>query len=225
MSALLKKSPPPSVADVLRRLGGISPNRIGLPVGTATEQDLLRHLDAADKRLYELVDGILVEKDMGMREALVGKKAARCLDDFVEARSLGVVFPADGPIRLRVGHIRIPDVGFVSWERIPGERMLDEPILDAVPNLAVEVVSKGNTKEEMAQKLKDYFKAGVELVWYIYPRKACAEVYTSPTAKSLVSKEGFFDGGIVLPGLRLPLKEILALPRRPRKSRNGRTGR
>lgn len=99
--------------------------------------------------------------------------------------------------------------------------MLDEPILDAVPNLAIEVISKGNTKEEMEQKLKDYFKAGVELVWYIYPKKACAEVYTSPTAKTVVDKDGSLDGGRVLPGFHLPLKKVLTLPRPPRKSRNG----
>jgi Uma2 family endonuclease len=218
---MMMKTPPPTVADVLRKLGGISPERIGLPVGTATEEDVIRHLDAADKRMYELVDGILVEKDMGMVESRIAGNVMRHLGNYLDDHDFGFTFGADGPTRLRVGRIRFPDTGFVSWDRITNEEMLDEPILDAVPNLAVEVISKGSTKEEMEQKLKDYFKAGVHLVWYIYPKKACAEVYTSPTARTVIEKDGALDGGKVLPGFHLPLKKVLTLPRPPRKNRNG----
>src|SRR4051812_2554760 len=182
MSALVSKRIR-SLSDVLRKLGGISPDRIGLPLGTATEEDVIRHLDGADKRIFELVDGFLVEKDMGMKESRIALNVARHLHLYLDDHDLGFVFGADGPTRLRVGRIRFPDTGFVSWERIRDDAMLDEPILDAIPNLAIEVISKGNTKQEMEQKLKDYFKAGVELVWYLYPETRTADVFSSPTSK------------------------------------------
>jgi Uma2 family endonuclease len=213
MSALLD-APSESLADVLEKLGGISPQRIGLPVGTATEQDVIRAMDAADKRLYELVDGILVEKVMGMKESRIASEIVRHLGNYLEDFDRGFTFCPDGPIRIRSGRIRFPDTGFVSWDRIPDEEVLEEPILNVAPNLAIEVISEGNTPREMEQKLKDYFKAGVQLVWYIYPKTQTAVAYTSPTAKKTIDKNGTLDGAKVLPGFLLPLKKLFGRTKR-----------
>ncbi len=74
----------------------------------------------------------------------------------------------------------MPDVAFMSWDRLPGKTVPDEAIPELAPDLAIEVLSAGNTKGEMERKLKDYFFAGVRLVWYIDWRRRTAEVYTSP---------------------------------------------
>ena len=60
--------------------------------------------------------------------------------------------------------VRIPDVAFVSWDRLPERKVPREPLPSAVPDLAVEVLSKSNTKQEMDRKLQDYFQSGVRLV-------------------------------------------------------------
>ena len=59
-----------TLADVLKQLGGIDPSRVraDVPLGKATEHDLVRLLDRS-QRLYELVDGVLVEKTMGFPES------------------------------------------------------------------------------------------------------------------------------------------------------------
>src|SRR5438132_11759020 len=106
-----------SLAEVLHDLGDISPERIRIPVGTATEQDVINALEAADKRLYELVDGVLVEKEMGMRESIIACKCGQHLWNYLDSNDRGIAFTADGPIRIRVGRIRFPDAGFISWER------------------------------------------------------------------------------------------------------------
>ena len=82
----------------------------------------------------------------------------------------------------------------------PNRELPDDPILDAMPDLAVEVISKGNTPREMDLKLKDYFQAGVRLVWFIYPKTQTALVYTSPTRQEGIGLDGALDGGKVLPG-------------------------
>ena len=110
------------------------------------------------------------------------------------------------------GLVRIPDVAFISWERLPGKVVVpDEAIPDLAPDLAVEVLSEGNTKEEMERKLKDYFFAGVRLVWYIDLKKRTAEVYTSPDQGVTLTEGQTLDGGEVLPGFRLPLRQLFAL--------------
>jgi hypothetical protein len=63
-----------TVADLLERLGDIPPQRVRMKPypGTATEQDVIAAESAVDKRLYELIDGTLVEKPRGFFEARVG---------------------------------------------------------------------------------------------------------------------------------------------------------
>jgi Uma2 family endonuclease len=206
--------PTKSLAEVLHDLGDISAERIRMPVGTATEQDVINAMEAANKRLYELVDGVLVEKDMGMRESIIASKCGQYLWNHLDDNDLGIVFTADGPIRIRVGRIRFPDVGFISWERLPGQELPEDSISDAIPDLAIEVISKGNTAKELDLKLRDYFNAGVRLVWFIYPKTQTAVVYTSPTSKKELSKDQALDGGKVLPGFSLPLKTLFVKSRR-----------
>jgi Uma2 family endonuclease len=220
MATAILDSEPKSLADVLHELGDVPLERIRVPVGTATEQDLIDALEAADKRLYELIDGVLVEKTMGMRESVIALKCGHYICLYLDVHDRGIAFTADGPIRIRPGRIRMPDVGFVAWGRIP-EDWLDHAILDAIPNLAVEIISKSNTPKEMDRKLEDYFNAGVELVWFIYPKTQTALVYTSPTTKKEIAKTGTLDGGKVLPGFKLPLKNLFAGGRRTANGRNG----
>jgi Uma2 family endonuclease len=203
-----------SLAEVLHDLGDISPERIRMPVGAATEQDVVDALEAADKRIYELIDGTLVEKDMGVAESIIGMRIGQHLWNYLDENDLGLAFGTDGPFRVRVGRIRFPDVGFVSWKRLPDQELPDDPILDVSPDLAVEVISKGNTRREMELTLKDYFEAGVRLVWFIYPKTQTALVYTSPTSKKEIAKDQSLDGGRVLPGFSLPLKKLFAKSRR-----------
>src|SRR5262249_50656286 len=104
-------------------------------------------------------------------------------------------------------------------ERLPGEELPDEPIAELVPDLAVEVLSKRNTPKEMSRKLREYFLAGVRLVWLIYPKTQTAEAYTSPTDLRRVGKRQALSCGDVLPGFKLPLSDIFASTGRRRQGR------
>src|ERR1700731_4087878 len=91
-----------TAADLVQRFGPISLRRIcfdPLP-GTATERDVLAWLEKDDKRLFELVDGILVEKVMGFPEAFLATVLSRLLGNWVGPRNFGAVVGADGLLRL-----------------------------------------------------------------------------------------------------------------------------
>jgi Uma2 family endonuclease len=198
-----------TLADLLEQLGHIDPKRIRMtPLpGTATEKDVIR-IEQRENRLCELIDGVLVEKIMGFREGYLSQRVGHLITRFVDERDLGIVAGADGTVRLMKGLVRIPDVSFVSWEQLPSRTVPDEPIPDLAPDLAVEILSKGNTPGEMERKLKEYFLAGVRLVWFIDPRRRTAQVFTSPDQSTIVPEKGSLDGGDVLPGFRLPLTQI-----------------
>jgi Uma2 family endonuclease len=110
--------------------------------------------------------------------------------------------------RLAPGLVRIPDVTFISWSKLPDRKLPDEPIWSLAPDLAMEVISRGNTKKEMDRKLHDYFTAGTRLVWYVYPDAREVHVYTAPDSQQVVKEPESLSGGDVLPGFSLDLRDL-----------------
>jgi Uma2 family endonuclease len=177
--------------------------------GDATEQDVLDVL-AKEGKLCELVDGVLVEKVMGMRESCLASMLIHLMRTFLNGLKLGTVSAPDGLMRLATGLVRIPDVAFISWDKFPERRLPAEPIPDLAPDLAVEVLSRSNTEQEMTRKLTDYFNSSVRLVWFVDPDTRTVEVYTSPDQSVVLHEDQTLDGGDVLPGFTLPLRELFA---------------
>lgn len=200
-----------TLADLLEHLGDIPAARVRLhpPPGTATEADVLNVHDHED-RLCELVDGVLVEKAMGFRESYLAAVLIRILGGFVERWNLGLVTGADGMMRLAPGLVRIPDVAFVAWHRFPNRRVPTDPIPAVSPDLAIEILSASNTTAEMRRKCREYFAAGVHLVWLVDPQTRTISVYTTPEQCSILREEHMLDGGAVLPGFTLPIQELFA---------------
>jgi Uma2 family endonuclease len=197
------------MGELLTRLGNIPPQRIcmnPLP-GTATTGDLLRK-HGRPVKLYELVEGTLVEKPMGRPEAFLALELGSLLRNFVTEHDLGFCTGPDDLIELMPKLVRGPDICFISWGKGAARTVDTDAISKRVPDLVVEVLSPSNTRGEMARKRKDYFFAGVRLVWEIDPRKRTAEVYTAPDAKTVIPSDGILDGGAVLPGFRLPLAKL-----------------
>jgi Uma2 family endonuclease len=203
-------SPPPgyeTFAEVLAYLGDIPPERIRLrpPPGTATEDDAI-HSKARFGRLCELVDGTLVEKPVGYYESRVAAVLGRFIEGFLEEHDLGIVLGAAGMVRVEPGQIREPDVSFFSWSHFPKRLLPRVEILDMTPDLAVEVLSPGNTKAEMARKRREYFLGGAQLVWEVDPEKRTVRVYTAPDESTLLRQNRTLDGGNVLPGFSLSIQ-------------------
>ena len=203
---------PRTFADLLESLGEISPARILLnpPPGRATVRDVVQ-LHDHDRRLCELVEGTLVEKPVGYR-------AIRTRDRNCRRAPVFRASAKPGPGDRRVGHdgifaglVRIPDVAYVSWARIPGGRVPTEPVPHLAPDLAVEVLSVSNTPGEMARKRTEYFQAKVRLVWEVDPRARTVAVYVRDGAPLMVlTEDQTLDGRDVLPGFALSLRELFA---------------
>ena len=216
---IMAATPYRTLADVQERIGNVSPNRVLIhpAPGTATEQDWVdRHVTS--DRLCELVGGILVEKPMGWREAWLATHLLTLLDPYVKANQLGIVVGDGGPYRLKLGLIRLPDLAFVSWDRIPEDYDFgnpERPYAEVVPDLAIEVLSESNSAREMAVKRQEYFKSGVRLVWEVEPDRKEVAVYTSPKRKTILGVGAELSGGTVLPGFTLPVAKVFEYPTRP----------
>ncbi len=200
------------MGELLTSLGGVSADRVRLTPapGTATVRDVARLLDR-HKRKFELVDGTLVEKIYAIRESVIAVEIAYHLWKWNEAAgNVGMILGADGPFHLMKKLVRIPDVSFTNWDRTPGRKVPTEPVPDIAPDLAVEVLSEGNTPTEMERKLKEYFLSEVLVVWFVDPEKRTVRVYTSPDDVTELKSTDTLDGGDVLPGFSVPVARLFA---------------
>lgn len=213
MAQIIEPATAWTAADLVERFGAIPLARVRLDPapGSATEADVVAIHDQED-RLYELVDGVLVEKTVGAYESYLAYLLGTLLNQFVMEYKPGIVLGPDGMLRLAPGLVRIPDVSYISFDRLPNREVPRDPIAELAPDLAVEVLSRGNTRQEMERKLADYFAAGVRLVWYLDPQRREVRVFTSPEAVAVVGESQTLDGGNVLPGFSLELQRLFAEP-------------
>ena len=200
-----------TVAELLKKLGGIPAERVLLDPtpGTATEKDVL-DVEQREGRICELVDGVLVEKTMGLAESFLAIWLGHFLYQYLAEHKRGFLAGESGTLRLWPGLVRIPDLSFISWDQLPNRKIPKKPIPDLYPDLAVEVLSRKNTKAEIDRKLHEYFRSGTRLAWVVDPRKRTVRVHTAPDQSRLVTEDQSLDGGDVLPGLNLSLREVFA---------------
>jgi Uma2 family endonuclease len=167
---------------------------------------------SADEPLFEIIDGQRVElPPMGANESFLASYLAGLINVFA-MNSIGVAC-VETLFDLQIGRNRRPDVAMVRYDRWPLQRPI--PPGDAwvvVPNLSAEVVSPTNTQPELLDKLADYFRAGVQLVWIIYPQHRQIYVYTSLKDVQVLDENDALDGGDVIPGFTLPVQPDAVAP-------------
>ena len=195
----------------LADLGHVSASRIlcDPPPGTATVDDVIR-LREVNRQLCELVDGTLVEKTMGWQESLIAGILLQWLNNFLDQARTGVATGPDGMVRLFGDVVRGPDVAFFSWHRLPNRKLPTDSVPDLVPNFVIEILSQGNTYGEMSRKRREYFHAGVELLWIVDPRERSITVYRSNQHSEVVAEGDRVSGDPVLPGWGFDTRQLFA---------------
>ena len=114
-------------------------------------------------------------------------------------------------LRLVPGLVRIPDVSFLARGKLARDQRGGARIPSVAADLAVEVMSKSNTTAEIARKIAEYFAAGTRLVWIVNPKTQTVRVHTSPRKSVTFGIDDVLNGGDVLPGLKIPVRDIFSL--------------
>jgi len=199
-----------TAAEMQQQLGGIPLERIRMvpPPGMATDADAMRVQDS-EGRTCEVIDGILVEKAMGYFEARIATVLVFILEGYLQEQDLGIAVGPDGLVHLTTNRSRAPDAAVFTWEKFPQRQLPAAPVPSLVPDLAVEVLSKGNTRAEIETKLDEYFAAGVGAAWIIDPARRTAKIYNSRNDVAEISEDGVLKAPSVLPGFELVLRELL----------------
>ena len=159
---------------------------------------------------YELVKGDLFEMPLaGAAHGRAAMEIGALVGTQVQVNELGEVFAAGTGyiIRRNPDTVRAPDASFISGNRLPpGE--LPAGYFDIMPDLAVEVLSPNDRPGEVQDKVDDWLRAGVPLVWVINPATRTAMVYRSGSDRQEVTEGGSLDGAEVVPGFTCQLREL-----------------
>jgi Uma2 family endonuclease len=176
-----------------------------------TGDDLLE-LQAQTGKQFELVKGLPVEvMPAGGKHGYIAATILGEIFNFVRTRKLGFVFAAETGVYLERNPdtVRGADVTFISKAKLGDTSEIPERgFLDVVPDLVVEVRSPNDRDGEVDEKIREYQAAGVPMIWVIHPQKKEADVYQQGKPKQTLSETDALDGGDVLVGFILPLKDI-----------------
>ena len=159
---------------------------------------------------YELVQGELRRMNpAGNVHGRVAMSFAWRLAQYVDENRLGTVYAAETGFRLATDPdtVRAPDVAFVSRVRLEAVGEV-EGFWPEAPDLAIEMVSPGDSYSDVEQKVFDWLDAGTKMVVVINPRQRSATVYKSPSDIAALAETDVLAGGDVVPGFELAVREI-----------------
>jgi Uma2 family endonuclease len=159
----------------------------------------------------EFIDGEWVERKMGARASRISVILSRLLDVHAEATQAGSTLNSDCGYKIfqhKPKLVRYPDVSFVRKQRLPEEGLPDGHMVIA-PDLAVEVVSPNDLAEEIEERIMDYLRASVPLMWVIYPKARCVRVVRQGGKAQYLTDADELSGEDVLPGFTCRIAELL----------------
>jgi Uncharacterized protein conserved in cyanobacteria len=159
---------------------------------------------------YELVKGELRKMcPAGHEHGRVAMKFGWRLAQHVDANNLGVVFAAETGFLISSDPdtVRAPDVAFVSKDKVE-QVGRGKGYFPGAPDLAVEVVSPGDTHAEVEEKAIDWLMAGTAMVLTFNPNKRTVTVYRSLKHITILDENAILDCGDVVPGFKVAVKDI-----------------
>jgi Uma2 family endonuclease len=177
---------------------------------TAEELWVLPH----DGMRRELVEGELrTMAPTGFEHGGYETDVAFNLKMALRGRGLGRVVGGEVGFRLRrdPDTVRGADVAFVRAERVPSAE-LAKRYFEGAPDLAIEIVSPGDTASEVEEKVRDWLRFGAGAVWVIYPSGPSLVAHLPDGSARHHRPDDEVDGGEAVPGFRMRLADLLRSP-------------
>ena len=158
---------------------------------------------------FEVVEGRVVETmPAGQDQGLTAGSISVVVGSYARTKKLGRIANAELGFRLKTDPlmVRCPDVAFLKAEHID---KTNKGFIEGAPDLAVEVVSPGDTAKEVRTKVKEYLEAGAGLIWVVYPEKQAVHVFEPGQEKPVVLQgQVEITAGEVIPGFSCRVSEV-----------------
>jgi Uma2 family endonuclease len=173
-----------------------------------TADDLLHMPD--DGFRYELINGELHQMaPAGFEHGKTTIRVAVSLSQYVDAHNLGIVLAAETGFRLETepDTVRAPDAAFIARQRVEAAGDV-KGYWPGAPDLVVEVISPNDLYTEVEEKVADWLNAGTRMVIVVNPRRHSVNVHCPAADVRVLTENDTLDGDDVVPGWRLPVRDI-----------------
>ncbi len=166
------------------------------------EQFRRRYSNREDGYRYEFNNGI-IEKSL----SLMNVKQFHIVDNLIESFRTTAAFKSGGRLAAEIeqmtsiSQLRRPDLAYLTRSKIQTE---DESVSEFV----IDIISPTDNYLKVNKKPREYFKAGVQVVWQISPEEQSVHVYTSPTQVTICEGETICSAAPVVPDFQIAAKDI-----------------
>jgi Uma2 family endonuclease len=171
-------------------------------------EDFLLWEPPMDGRKYEWNQGFIEtnEKNMTTEQTFITENIAFAFEQTRYRKERHALLSEIDLEMPTLDKMRRPDMVYLTAEQIKAARSGVKPI----PKFVIEVVSAHDKLNAMKAKLEDYFRFGVEVVWYVYPAHQHVEIYTSPTAILICNGEHLCSAAPALPEFSMKASDVFA---------------
>jgi len=174
---------------------------------TVPDFEALIALPENEERLFELINGEVVEKVPTELHSMIAGNMYSALRGFVKPRNLGrVLFEARHRVPNDDHNARIPDVSFTRTERLLP--IVDEGAIPLIPDLCIEVQSPNDSAKKLRDKAAYYLANGAQLVLIAYPKKRMVEAQYPDGEFDMFREDESITFGDLLPGFTMSVKEV-----------------
>ncbi|HEV2962769.1 MAG TPA: Uma2 family endonuclease [Candidatus Angelobacter sp.] len=188
-------------------------------MGTTTKlslEEFQKLQDAAEDTVrYELDEGeLIVTPSPTSRHNIVRYRLRRALTDFVQLNNLGLVLD-ETDFQLAPNVVRKPDIAFIP-DALIHTLDLDHSPLKGAPALAVEVISPSNLAQDTVKKTRQYFTAGAQAVWLVYPALRLIEIHDAMGVRDVTEPDSLTEQKL-FSGLAFSLSLAALFDENPKK--------
>jgi Uma2 family endonuclease len=165
-----------------------------------------------DGKRYELIDGELRAMAPTVNwHGEVEINLGTLLNVHVRSQELGRLSCGEVLyiVRRNPDRVRAADIAFIRQERVPSLEARQH-IMEVIPDLVVEILSKHDTVEQISGKIDDWLGAGVQMLWVVDPFQRTVTIYQPRHDPALLGEHGILEADPVVAGFRCPVAEIFA---------------
>lgn len=165
-----------------------------------------------DSKGLEIVRGKLVENKVGAESSQLAMDIVGILNHYLRTNRIGRLYGPDTSFQCFAfdpSMVRKPDVAFLSYAKWPKNKKIGSYI-KVVPELAIEVLSPNDVVKEVYDKVEDYRKAGVSLIWVVNEFGRFVEIHTPDGLPRIATINDVLECEAILPGFRCPVSEVFA---------------
>jgi Uma2 family endonuclease len=158
---------------------------------------------------YEWNDGEIIKTEKMKKKHLALIRRLQQLFFHTISFTKGAAFIMEQDVMLTGIQMRRPDLAYFSGEQIDNSLTSEE---DPIPAFLIEIVSPSDDAEKVEEKLAEYFKSTVQVVWHVYPENQVVYVYTSRKSVKICTDDDICSASPVVPDFEISVNELLALP-------------